>query len=467
MAETNLSESVKDVLAQFEKDKASHLKDLEDLVRIPSVSFPGYDMKDVQDCGEKVAEIARRIGLENVELLYGENQERPFVYGDWLHAGEDRPTLLLYAHHDVQPPGDEAKWESPVFEPTTRNGRMYGRGSADDKAGVVIHTATIESWMKSQGKLPVNVKIIFEGEEEVGSPGLGSFLKKHQEKLKADILILTDTFNYSIDRPGLTVGLRGMVGVEVEVKGLRQSVHSGMLGGPLPDPAIALCQMLGGLMDEEGKLNIPSLWKQVRPMTDSQTEMMGSLKVDPEEFRHNSGLVESADFVGGGDTGLWEKVWFRPSVSINAIQAGDREQAGNIICESAWAKVSIRTVPDMDPDFVLEELTNFIKERRPHGLEVSVKSIAKGDWWVTETNKKAFDVMIESMTEVWGESPVLMGCGGTIPFVEPFVSALDGAPALLVGVEDPATNAHSENESLHLGVWERSVKTCIDFFGRI
>ncbi|MBP9673711.1 MAG: M20/M25/M40 family metallo-hydrolase [Bacteriovoracaceae bacterium] len=454
--------SIDKAIAQFRKNKENYLEDLKTLVRIPSISFPDYDTAEVVKSAEAVAKLLKKTGLNNIQILYAKDNPRPYVYGEYIKDA-NRPTLLLYAHHDVQPVGDESKWKSPPFEPTLREGRLYGRGTADDKAGISVHCAAIDSWLKSSGDLPVNVKVIIEGEEEIGSEGLPDFLKQYHDLVQADYMVLTDTDNYSTERGGLVISLRGLVEAHVEVSALKQSIHSGMAGGPTPDPAMALCKMLATLADSDGNVAIEGIWDKVRPLSEDQKKSLASLNETEEELRKMAGLLPGVPF-NGGKGNFREKLWFRPTITINAIQASNRKAAANIINASAWAKVTMRIVPDLKGEDVFEKLKNHLRENCPFGLKLDIQNMGTGNWWSTSTDHPIFAAAKKAMTEAWGIEPVFMGCGGSIPFVEPFSKALGGAPALLVGVEDPYTNAHSENESLHLGVWEKSVESCIRLY---
>lgn len=447
--------------AQFlEAHFPEYLEDLKSLARIPSVSFDGFPAAEVRRSANAVAELLKKRGLEKVEILEIPGAH-PYVYGERLKA-PGKPTLLLYAHHDVQPPGREELWKTPPFEPTLKEGpggqRLYGRGTADDKAGVVIHAAAVDAFLKTLGELPVNVKVVIEGEEEIGSSHLPVFLKTYRSRLDADVLVLTDTNNFDCGVPALTVALRGLVGVEVEVRALSKTVHSGMWGGPLPDPTMALAKMLASLTDENGHIAIPGVMDGVPAVTQAELVEFKKVPYNEKDFRTQAGMVDSAklitpDLPKGSEqhahgVSPMIQVWRLPSLSVNAIQASSRKQAGNVINDAAWAKVTIRVVDGMDPEKTLELLQKHLKAKTPWGLEATFKVEACNGAWSTEPSGVAFEAASVALAKGYGREPLKIGCGGSIPFVKPFADALGGAPALLVGVEDPYTNAHGENESL-------------------
>jgi acetylornithine deacetylase/succinyl-diaminopimelate desuccinylase-like protein len=340
---------------------------------------------------------------------------------------------------------------------------MYARGAADDKAGAVIHLAAIASYLKTAGKLPVNVKLVIEGEEETGSEGLPRFLKEYRSRLDADVLVLTDTTNFDCGVPALTVALRGLVSMGVEVRALTKSIHSGMWGGPVPDPVMALAKSLSTLVDDEGRIAVPEIRAQVRPVSSREEAMMREIPFDEAAFREQCGMVPSAKLLREGPNPN-AQVWRYPSLTVTAIQASSRAQAANIINDVAWAKVTVRTAPDLDPQTVERALERHIRDHLPWGLELKVELESSSGPWATEPTGWAFEAADAAMQAGYGRKPLKIGCGGSIPFVKPFSDALGGAPALLVGVEDPYTNAHGENESLLVSDFKKACLSQVYLF---
>jgi len=458
--------------AKIQENFSQYLDDLKTLVRIPSVSFAGFPASEVNRAAQAVAELMKKRGLENVQLLevtIPSGKAFPYVYADWLHA-PGKPTLILYAHYDVQPPGREEIWKSPPFEPTHRPGpggeRLYARGSADDKAGIVVHTSAIDAYLKTLGSLPVNVKLVIEGEEEIGSSHLPLFLKNYRHLLDADVLVLTDSGNFDCGIPALTIALRGLVEMEVEVRALTKTVHSGMWGGPVPDPAMALTKMLSGLVDDQGRIAIPGVMEQVRPISKTEEAELSKIPYNEEDFRKQVGMIPSAQLLKQGPSPVVQ-VWRLPSLTVNAIQASSRKQAGNIITDAAWAKVTIRVVQDMDPHKVAQQLADYLKSQVPWGLELTLKNETCNTAWAENPTGPVFDAAHVALTRGYGKSPYKVGCGGSIPFVKPFAEALGGAPALLIGVEDPYTDAHGENESLLISDFEKALVSQVYLFSEI
>jgi acetylornithine deacetylase/succinyl-diaminopimelate desuccinylase-like protein len=447
----------------LEKNKSAHLDMLKALIRIPSVSFPGFDGAAVQQCGRAVAALLEDCGLQGVRLL--ETAGYPSVFGQWTEA-PGKPTVLLYAHYDVQPIGREGHWISPPFEPTERNGRLYGRGASDDKAGAVMHAAAVRSYLKSRGTLPVNVKVLIEGEEEVGSTNLGGILERNMELLSADAVVIADSENFDSGVPTLTASLRGIVTVNVEVRSLESSVHSGTWGGPLPDPVLALSKMIASLVDAEGRPAVPGMLDAVRPLSPADRAALDALPFDEALYRKQVKLAGNAAIIGGKGS-IYEKMWHLPSIAVNAMEASSRKQAANIINDTAWARIGVRIVPDMDPAHTLELLTRHLRERAPWGVQVSITPESPSPWWKTDTSGHSFEAAKRSLEQGYGAKAVIAGAGGSIPFVQTITDALHGAPALLFGVGDPYTAAHSENESLLVSDWEKGCRSLVHLFAEL
>ncbi|HVE12379.1 MAG TPA: M20/M25/M40 family metallo-hydrolase [Elusimicrobiota bacterium] len=453
--------SVDSALAWCEENRRRFVADLSELVAIPSCSFPGFPPEEVERSAEAVAAYLKRVGLENVEVLRLPGAH-PYVYADWLHA-PGKPTVLLYAHHDVQPAGRTELWKSPPFVATERDGRLYGRGAADDKAGIVVHGAAIESYLRTAGALPLNVKVIIEGEEECGSDHLEAFLKLYADKMQADAMVLTDTGNYDVGIPSITTSLRGIVAVDVTVRTADHPLHSGMWGGPLPDPVLALSKMLASLTDKDGKIAIPGIYKDVKPLGPLEKKSYKSLGYSDKEFRKQAQVLPGVSLVGGKADAL-SKMWRIPSISVNAIQASSRKDLANIVNESAWCHVGIRIVPDMDPKKAAKLLMDHLKKNAPWGVKVEFSELSLSPWWTTDPQGPAFQAAHKAMSKGFGREAVFTGSGGSIPFVGPFSKVLGGVPALLIGVEDPYTNPHSENESLHLGDFQKSIRSSVHLY---
>lgn len=446
-----------DAAAKYVDDHfQGYLDTLIELAKIPSVSAAPFPASEVARSAAAVVEQMRAVGLENCRVL-PQGDAHPYAYGEWLKA-PGKPTLLLYAHHDTQPPGRDAHWKSPPFTPTMRDGRLYGRGVVDDKAGVVTHLAAIDAWMKTAGALPCNVKMIIEGEEEIGSEHLGEFLEAHKQMLQADVIVLTDTANLEEGLPSLTTSLRGLVNVGVEVVGLDHPLHSGMWGGPVVDPVAAMCKILASLTDAHGAIAIPEIMAQVTPATAAERAALAALPFDAAKFREDAGVLPGVQEVGEPGYSPYEKMWQRPSLTVIALEASPIKGSSNQLVPSARARVSVRLVAGMDPDKVATQLCAAIAKAAPWGVQVTTTVESKGPAWACKAEGPAFDAARRALTKGFGRETAIIGCGGSIPFVGPFTAAFGGAPALLVGLEDPICNAHSENESLSVRDWQKALR---------
>ncbi len=435
------------------KDRAR--SSLEELVRIPSVSAAGHAPATVRRSAQSTARLLESCGLEDVELIEVD-EAPPYVYGAWLRAGEEAPSVLLYAHHDVQPVNTPDRWMSPPFEPTERDGRLYGRGAADDKAGIVVHAAAVEAWLAARDRLPVNVKVLIEGEEEIGSPHLARFLAAHGERLRADAVVVTDVANWKVGVPALTYSLRGLAEVYVTVTALEQPLHSGMWGGPVPDALTGLLKGLASLTDARGRPAVPGLFDDVRAPSARERGRFEALDADPDLLRAEAGMLEGVEWVGDPDLSLLERMWMQPTVSVIGLDVPSLRDASNQLIARARAKVSIRLAPGQDPGRVVRVVSDQLRANVPWGLHVETEPGVATPAWVTEPSGPAFEAAEEALRAAFGTEPAYLGCGGSIPMVAPLGEAFGGVPCLLTGIEDPATNAHGEDESLHLGDFVRA-----------
>lgn len=411
--------------------------DLEALTRIPSVSLGSFDQSHVDDSAEAVADLLRGEGLDVQIVREG---GRPAVIGH--KAGPPgAPTVTLYAHHDVQPPGDEKDWDSPPFEPTERDGRLYGRGAADDKAGVMAHVAALRAHGEN---LPVGVNIFIEGEEEIASDSLPAILEKHGDRLAADAIVLADSQNWDVGTPALTTALRGLVRAVVTVRTLQHSVHSGMFGGPLPDALTALSHLLARLHDENGDVAVPGL----------VVDDVADLDYDEHRLRSESGALPTTHLIGTGS--ILQRMWGKPTMTVIGIDAPSVDKASNTLVAQARAKLSMRIAPSQDPQAAWEALRDFVTAQDVWGAEIEIDLDDVGPGFKADANGPIYDAARDAFTGAWdGTSPVDIGVGGSIPFVAAFADRFPQAAILVTGVEDPDTRAHGANESLHLAEFER------------
>jgi acetylornithine deacetylase/succinyl-diaminopimelate desuccinylase-like protein len=411
--------------------------DLERLVRIPSVSADPGAAPQVQASAEEVAALLGQAGLPEVELLAVDGGQ-PAVLGR-RPAPPGAPTVLLYAHHDVQPTGDRAGWDSDPFEPVERDGRLYGRGTADDKAGIAAHLAALRA---HGDQLPVGVTVLVEGEEEIGSPTLDAFLTKFRDQLRADVVVFADSVNWTVDVPSLTTSLRGVAPVVVEVQVLEHAVHSGLYGGPVPDALTALCRLLATLHDEQGDVAVAGLFSGTADPLD----------LTEAQLRADAAMLDGVQLIGTG--GLTDRLWAHPSITVIGIDAPSVAGASNTLLPSARAKVSMRVPPGNDVTEASAALAAHLKAHAPWGVQVTVEQKATGAPYTAPTGGPAFQAAHWAMEEAWGRRPADIGGGGSIPFVTGYSQLIPEAEILITGVEDPDTRAHGANESLHLAMFE-------------
>ncbi len=442
------------------------VRGLADLVAIQSISTDGEHNPEIDRTAKLTCDQMREAGLHNVDVLRV-GQSLPYAYGEWLEA-PGKPTVFLYAHHDVQPVNFEEQWLSDPWKLTRRDGRLYARGSADDKGAISALLGAVAAYRKTDNTLPVNIKMLVEGEEEVGSKNLLKFFETHRDRLKSDVIVVCDTENIEVGIPSITYSLRGIVAVKVDVSTAKIPVHSGMGGGTLADAAIALNAILGRLYWDNGPLPIPGFYEQVRPLTDTERAGFDKLPFDGAEFRRAIGTVPNARFATEKGYSEYAQAWRRPAVTVIAQEASSIKGASNQVLPKASAIVSCRIVPDQKPEHVLEKLTAFLTANPPWGCEVTVSPAGPPvEWWMTDPNGPAFEAALAAMRSGFDRDPVAIGCGGTIGFVGPLSDLFGGAPALLLGIEDPASNAHAPNESLHEGDFKKLMASLVGLFDNL
>ena len=423
--------------------------ELESLVRIRSISALPDHADEVRASADATAALLEEAGLEDVEILE-QGGMQPAVTGAWLHAGPTAPTVLLYAHHDVQPVGTAARWSVEPFTPTERDGRLYGRGAADDKAGIMAHVAAIRAWLDTRGTLPVNVKVLIEGEEEIGSPNLTALLERWAGRLTSDVIVLADLVNHEVGWPSLTYALRGMADLTVRVRTLAQPVHSGMWGGAVPDALTATARLLATLHDDTGEVAVPGFLADVRPLPEVERQRFAALETDEQRLREDVRLLDRVRFIGDPARSVEERLWMRPTITPTGMDVTPVAQASNTLLSEVTTKLSCRLAPGQDPARALGALADHLVAHAPFGAEVEVTIGESTPAWLSEPAGPAWEAAVSAMTAAYGRSPAAVGCGGSIPFVGPFSDAFGGAACLLVGVEDPRSNAHGEDESVHL-----------------
>jgi cysteinylglycine-S-conjugate dipeptidase len=457
--------SVKAVIKYADDHFDDFKKTLVALSRIPSISADGFPPAEVKRSAQAMADVLKAAGLENVEVLEIPGVH-PYVYGDWMHQ-PGAPTILLYGHHDVQPPGRPEKWQTPAFEPSERGGRLYGRGTADDKGGCMTHIAAVTAYLQAGGGIPCNVKFVIEGEEEIGSENLGKFLDKYKSKLAADFIVLSDTANFDTGVPALTYQLRGICQVDVEVQCLDHPLHSGMWGGPVPDPVQILCKLIADLRKKDGSLAIPKLYKDVAKVKKKQLSRIRKLPFKEPKFKKEGGLVKGLELWGEKGYSVYEQLWTRPSLTVIAMESHPILGSSNQIVDSARARLSLRTVPNMDAAKAGKQLVKKLTADPPFGAKVTAKVTGGTVWWTTDPEGPAFEAARRALKAGFKKDAAMIGAGGSIGFVQPFADLLGGAPCLLTGVEDPLCNAHSENESLHLGDFRKCIHSAVYLYDEL
>ncbi|MFC9918786.1 dipeptidase [Agromyces binzhouensis] len=449
--DADVASVVERLRAAVEAGFPSTVADLTDLVRIPSVSWAAFDPEHVARSADAVAELVRGLGIFEVVDI----RRAPIGDGDELGqpaviarraARNGRPTVLLYAHHDVQPPGRDEDWDSTPFEPTLRGDRLYGRGAADDKAGVMAHVAAIRALVDVLGDdLDLGIALFIEGEEEFGSRSFSAFLRENRELLEADAIVVADSNNWDVDTPALTVALRGNVTFRLTVSTLAHASHSGMFGGAVPDAMLAAIRLLATLHDEDGAVAVAGL---------TSTEL-DTPPYDEAQLRAETGLLDGVTPIGRGT--ILSRIWAQPSITVTGIDAPTVANASNTLIPRVAVRVSARIAPGQDAGAALDALRAHLLANAPFGARVEIDDVDTGQPFLVDTTGWAVAEAKSAMAEAWGVDPVDIGVGGSIPFIAELVEEFPRAQILVTGVEDPDSRAHSPNESLHLGVFRRAV----------
>jgi acetylornithine deacetylase/succinyl-diaminopimelate desuccinylase-like protein len=432
------------VIAFINTHRDRYVEELKQYLAIPSISALPQHQDDVKRCAEWTSEEMRRIGLQNVRLI--ETPGFPVVYGDWLGA-PGAPTILFYGHYDVQPVDPLDLWESPPFEATVRDGEIYARGAADDKGQVFMHFKAIEAHLKQNGRLPVNIKIILEGEEEVGSANLDNFVKEHKDELQADVVVISDSPMFDRGVPSICYGLRGLVYFQIDLRGTKSDLHSGSFGGAVANPAFVLANVLAQMKDRGGHVKIPGFYDDVRPLRDEERAQWKRLPFNEKRYAKDLGAPRLF-----GETGYstLERVWARPTFEVNGLLSGfTGEGAKTVIPAVAMAKVSMRLVPDQHPDKIAALFEEYVKKVAPKTVQATVTRMHGGKPWMTDFDNKYVQAAGRAIEKGFGQTPVFNREGGSIPVVATFQEIL-GLPSVLFGVGLPDENAHAPNEKLDL-----------------
>ena len=434
------------------------LDELKDLLRIPSVSTLPEHKDDCRKAADWLVARLQRMGMEHVRVI--ETEGHPLVYADWLHAA-GKPTTLVYGHYDVQPPDPLEEWVSPPFEPEERNGNIYARGAVDDKGQVCAQLSALESLLETTGGLPMNVRVLLEGEEEVGGEGIASYVASKPADLKADFALVSDTDMFAPGLPTLCVGLRGMIYTEIDVRGAKIDLHSGMYGGAAPNPFVALAQIIARLKDENGRILIRHFYDDVVSPSEEELATWRSLPFDEEEYRKAE--VGSRELVGEPGYSVIERTWARPTLDVHGMPGGFiGAGAKTVIPARALAKVSMRLVPNMTPAKAFAQFKSYVMEVAPPGVDVEVRLIHSGDACVVPVDNPYIQAATRALREVWGKETVFIRSGGSIPIVGDFARHL-GLPSVMMGFGLPDDQIHAPNEKFTLENFRLGIESVIRF----
>ena len=447
-------------VAYAKQNQQRFLEELKNLLRIPSVSTLPEHKNDIEKAAKFIADELKRIGFEHVEVI--PTAGHPLVYADWLHAA-GKPTALCYAHYDVQPAEPLEEWITPPFEPTERNGNLYARGAVDDKGQLWMEVKAFESLFSTGGgKLPINVRVLFEGEEEVGGEAIEKFVRDNPERLKSDFALVCDTELFAPDLPTLCVGLRGLVYTEIEAVGASQDLHSGVYGGAAPNPLFALVEIISKLKDANGHILVPGFYDAVQEPTKDELAAWKALPFDEEHYRKTE--VGSSTLTGEPGYSVLYRTWARPTLEVHGMPGGFiGAGAKTVIPARASAKVSMRLVPNQDPDDIYQKFTKYVNSLAPKGIQLSIKCHSKGPASVVSTDNDFIRAATKALRDVFARDTVYTRSGGSIPIVAQFNSDLK-IPSVMMGLGLPDDQIHAPNEKFHIANFYRGIEALVRFF---
>lgn len=447
--------------AYFAKNRERHLEELFEFLRIPSISSLSEHKEDIKTAANWLADRLRKLNIENVSV--DETAGHPVVYGEWLHA-EGKPTILLYGHYDVQPVDPLHLWDSEPFNPEIRDNKLYARGASDDKGQVFMHLKMIEALFETEGTLPVNVKFIYEGEEEIGSPNLPEYVEKNKEKLSADLILISDTGLYAPGKPAVCYGLRGLTGIQIDIRGAKGDLHSGLYGGGVQNAIHALADILASFRDEHGTIQVEGFYDKVRPLTEEERKAYSELNFDEEALKEEVGVNE---LFGEQGYSYLERTWARPTLEVNGVFGGfSGEGIKTVLPAEAGAKITCRLVPDQDPNEIVALLKAHIEKHKPKGVNVTISEFDKGAPYLTPFDHPLIQAAGRSYERIYNVPTAFTRGGGSIPIVASFDKILS-LPVVLMGFGLNSENFHAPNEHFHLENFDKGLRVLGDYLHEV
>ena len=443
--------------AYFAEHRDAHLAELNEFLRIPSISALSEHKEDMQTAANWLATKLTNLGIEHVSI--DQTAGHPVVYGEWLHA-EGAPTVLFYGHYDVQPVDPLELWETAPFEPTIRDNKLFARGASDDKGQVFMHLKTIEALFALDGTLPVNVKFLIEGEEEIGSAHLPAYVDANKEKLAADLILISDTGLYAPGKPAVCYGLRGLAGIQIDVRGAKGDLHSGLYGGGVQNAIHALANILASFRDEHGTIQVDGFYDNVRPLSDEERQAYKDLNFDEQALKEEVGVTE---LFGEAGYSYLEQTWARPTLEVNGVFGGfSGEGIKTVLPAEAGAKITCRLVPDQDPDEIVAKLRAHVEKHKPAGVDVTISEFDKGPAYITPFDHPVIQAAGRSYERVYEVPTAYIRGGGSIPIVAAFDQMLQ-LPVVLMGFGLNSENFHAPNEHFHLENFDKGLRVLGDY----